>query len=237
MDLKGLTTDIYSKDALELVREHLFSIIGQQGSPSMINSLTVVQIALIQASQVYAMSSFFGYYLSRMDARYQLEKLAGTFGAWGDEPSSDFTSNLFAEEDKEAVSSLKDYINAFGPKEMMKIGSIASKEAQSAMELQVTALFGDLRMLKQRLQDALGAVGSAEEAHVKLQEAMQSGEVESIRITSEDVRRMVLEAVAFGSLLNDQEQQAENFYELTPRDDRLFDSMMGDDESSRMLGE
>ena len=29
--MQGLTTDIYSADALELVRDHLFRIIGQQG--------------------------------------------------------------------------------------------------------------------------------------------------------------------------------------------------------------
>ena len=138
----------------------------------MLGSLTVVNIALIQASQVYAMSTFFGYYLRGMDGRYQLEKLAGSLGEWGEEllqPSASFI------DDPRTASSLKDYIKTFGPQEMMQMTSVASTEVQSAMERQVTALFGDLMALKQQLLEALPFVNSAEEANIKLQEAIQNG--------------------------------------------------------------
>jgi len=229
VNLKGLTTDIYSADALELVRDHLFRIIGQQGSASFMGGLAVVQIALYQAGQVYAMSSLFGYYLRRVDARYQLEMLAGNFQAGGDVSPSDAGKDPF-EGDEGAVQSLKDYIAGFGPQEVQRMTTIASVEAQMAMESQVTALFGDLRVLKEKLVNTLGRVRSNEEANEKLQRAIRENEVESLRITSDDLRRMVLEAVAYGALLNDSEKQVDSIYELTPSSSRPLGALTGDDE-------
>ncbi|CAJ1386028.1 unnamed protein product [Effrenium voratum] len=235
VDLKGLTTDIYSQDALELVREHLFRIIGQQGNPTFAGGLGVVQIALFQAGQVYAMSAMFGYYLRRVDQRYQLEKLAGNFGAWGEE-APETTSNPFTE-DQGAADSLKAYITSFGPDEVQSMWSVTSVEAQMAMESQVTALFGDLRALKEKLVNVLGMVNSPEEATMKLEQAIKTKEVESLKLTSDDLRRLVLEAVAYGSLLNDSEKQFDSVYELTPASSRIMGVLTGDDDEGRMLPE
>lgn len=236
IDISGLTDDIYSKDALDLVREHLYRIIGQQGSTAFMGSMAIVQIALFQAGQVYAMSSLFGYYLRRVDARFQLEKLAGTFGAWGDEAPSEVASP-FAEEDQSSQQSLKDYVSTFGPEELQRMTTVASAEAHMAMESQVFALFGDLRVLKEKLVNALGPVSSNEEVSQKLEQAVQNGEVESLRITSEDLRRLVLEAVAFGALLNDAETQVDSLYELSPSMSRPMGALTGDDDEGRMLPE
>jgi len=210
--LEGLY-DIYSKDALELVREHLFQIIGQNSDMAM----SVVQIALFQAGQVYAMSVLFGYYVRRVDARYQLEKLLNSNLSDGD------------------GDGLKFYVSNFGPDEMTKMTKIASAEAQLAMERQVSALFGDLRDLKEKLLEAVGMVASNQEASMKLQEAIENQEVQSMRITSSDLKRMVLEAVAFGALLYDSEKQVDGLYELTPSG--RTDTLGGDDIGSRMLPE
>lgn len=235
LDLKGLTTDVYSADALELVREHLFRIIGNQGTTSFMGGLAVVQIALFQVGQVYAMSSLFGYWLRRVDARYQLEKLAGSFGAWGDKGSK--ASKTFAE-DAETVQSLRDYVNAFGPEEARRMTSVASVEAQMAMEHQVAALFGDLRVLKQKMVEALGMVTSPKEAEQRLQQAISNKEVESVHITSDDLRRLILEAVAYGALLNDSEKRVDSFYELTAATSRPLPAITGDDEEEgRYLNE
>ncbi|CAK0857164.1 unnamed protein product [Prorocentrum cordatum] len=235
IDLKGLTTDVYSADALELVREHLFHIIGQRGSTTFATGTAVVQISLFQAGQVYGMSALFGYYLRRVDARYQLEKLAGNFGAWGEAAPEEGESPFAG--DKEGFDSLQGYINQFGPEEVQRMTTIASVEAQMAMESQVAALFGDLRTLKEKLMQVLGMVRSNEEATRKLEEAIQNNEVQSLRITSDDLRRLVLEAVAYGSLLNDSEKQTDSFYELTPSS-RPMGAIMGDDEDEgRYLSE
>jgi len=234
IDLKALTTDIYSKDALELVRDHLFRIIGQQGNPSFMGGMGVVQIALFQAGQVYAMSAMFGYYLRRVDARFQLEKLAGQFGAFGEE-APEAPPNPFAG-DEASTNSLKGYISDFGPEEVQSMWAVTSVEAQMAMETQVTALFGDLRVLKDKLVGALGMVSSPEEATQKLEQAIKKDEVESLRITSDDLRRLVLEAVAYGAILNDNEKQVDVIYELTPASSRAMGALTGDDDG-RMLNE
>merc|ERR1712113_1239270 len=122
--------------------------------------------------------------------------------------------------DKAGADSLQDYIKSFGPEEVQRMTTIASVEAQMAMESQVTALFGDMRVLKGKLVDALGIVGSNEEATQKLEQAIQRRDVESLRITSDDLRRLVLEAAAYGAMLYDSEKQVDTVYELTPSSSR-----------------
>lgn len=218
INLAGLTTNVYTGDAMELVREHLFKIIGQQApSAPFMGGMAVVRIALFEAGQVYAMSSLFGYSLRNADQRFQLEKLAGNFGAWGTDPSGDpdVPPNIMKDGGTPGKT-LKQYIADFGPMEVQRMLSVASVEARTAMELQVSALFGDLRVLKDKFVNALGQVNSPEEAGKKLAEAIEDNTVESLRITSEDLTRLVLEAVAYGTLLNDAEKQVNSIYELTP---------------------
>merc|ERR1711957_652646 len=108
--------------------------------------------------------------------------------------------------------------------------TIASVEAQMAMEAQVLALYGDLRVLKETLVQEVGMVRSNEEATQKLQKAIEENKVESIRITSDDLRRVVLESVAFGSLLYESEKSADNIYELRPSANRNMGSLLGGDD-------
>jgi hypothetical protein len=210
-DLTGLTTNVYTGEALELVKEQLYKIIGGQ---AMTAPVAVLRIPLFEAGQVYAMSALFGYSLRNFDKRFQLEKMAGSFGAWGEpDPGSAQTS---FQQDTNSGQSLKDYISSFGPEVLQNMISVSSIEARKAMELQVSSLFGDLGVLKEKFVTALGTVSSQQEFASKLADAIQSNEVETMRITSEDMTRLVLEAVAFGTLLNDSEKQVEAIYQLTP---------------------
>merc|ERR1712136_638114 len=107
------------------------------------------------------------------------------------------------------TTSLKEYISAFGPQDVQSLWSVSSLEAQMAMKEQISSLFGDLAALKVKLMTALGEVNTP------------------------DLRRLVLEAVAFGSLLNDAERQFDSVYELTPAVAKApFDDDMGE---GRML--
>ena len=56
--LRGLT-EIYSMEALELVRDHLFNIVGVEAR-KMGPEAPALRIAMYQAGQVYAMSALFG---------------------------------------------------------------------------------------------------------------------------------------------------------------------------------
>jgi hypothetical protein len=77
-NLLALTEGIHSKEALELVREHLLSATGAAASGGFSNAL--VKMSKFQMAQVYAASVMFGYFLRRVDKRFQLEKAVGVLG-------------------------------------------------------------------------------------------------------------------------------------------------------------
>lgn len=242
--LLGLT-EVYSFEALEMVRDHLYSVVDRRAWESQGNNASV-RVGLFQAGQVYAMSALFGYYLRRVDARYQLEKLAWSLGVFDEgegtsqsdhavassqrsarkRPAPSWMEPSWTEGEARADLSLKDYIEGFDPKQVSRIQRIASAEARAAMEAQVTGLFGDLRLQRASLLEAVGMVKSSKEASLKLQWLVATEKVASIRLTGGDLRRLVLEAVAFGALLCDSEKEADSVYELTQRTEHSFD---GDD--------
>jgi uncharacterized membrane protein YgcG len=79
-NLIALTEGVHSKEALELVREHLLSATGGAGgAPVFSNAL--VKMSKFQMAQVYAASVMFGYFLRRVDKRFQLERSVGVLGA------------------------------------------------------------------------------------------------------------------------------------------------------------
>ncbi len=74
---------MHSAEALELVREHLGSVLGGPGGAESSDapqpfSNALVRMSKLQAAQVYAASVMFGYFLRRVDARFQLERTLGT---------------------------------------------------------------------------------------------------------------------------------------------------------------
>lgn len=77
-NLKALTEGIHSKEALELVREHLLSVMGATAMAQFSN--TVIKMSKFQMAQVYAASIMFGYFLRRVDKRFELEKQIGSLG-------------------------------------------------------------------------------------------------------------------------------------------------------------
>jgi len=219
-DIQSLTTDIYSADALEMVKDHLFKAIITQGAPgepvefdSPAYGNQIAGIALFTCAQMYAMSILFGYFLRSVDKRFQLEKMMGSLASGTGLPD-------FGDEDAgEKNKSLKEYIEAFDPTRLQQ-ESLLTAEAQLATEAQVMALFGDLKKLQEQLMETLGPPDpllTQDDIAKKVQEAIQMGKVPSLKISVADLRRVVLEAVAFGALLKDSEANVEGAaYELTP---------------------
>mmetsp|Transcript_7986 Transcript_7986/g.26414 ORF Transcript_7986/g.26414 Transcript_7986/m.26414 type:complete len:452 (+) Transcript_7986:83-1438(+) len=76
IDLNKLTDGVHSKEALEMVREHLLAVLGQ-GSENAYSS-QLVRMSKLQAAQVYAASIMFGYFVTRADKRFQLDRALGT---------------------------------------------------------------------------------------------------------------------------------------------------------------
>ncbi|GFR44870.1 hypothetical protein Agub_g6213 [Astrephomene gubernaculifera] len=75
-NLKALTEGLHSREALELVREHLLQIMGPTAAGAY--SAAYVKMSKFQMAQVYAASVMFGYFLRRVDQRFQLEKALGS---------------------------------------------------------------------------------------------------------------------------------------------------------------
>ena len=72
--LNALTEGVHTKEALDMVKEHVLSVLGPA---SMALANTRIKMSKLQAAQVYAASIMFGYFLRRVDARFQLAKTVG----------------------------------------------------------------------------------------------------------------------------------------------------------------
>lgn len=64
------------QEALELVKEHLMGVMGPSHMGQFSN--VTVKMSKFQMAQVYAASIMFGYFLRRVDKRFQLERSLGT---------------------------------------------------------------------------------------------------------------------------------------------------------------
>ena len=97
-NLQLLTEGVHSKEAVELVREHLLGVMGPLGGDSSGIPLTaMVRMSKLQAAQVYAASIMFGYFLRQVDSRFQLDKALGTLGTGGSEIDQEVTGSAFAD--------------------------------------------------------------------------------------------------------------------------------------------
>ena len=78
-NLSELTDTVYSKEALDLVKEHLRSAMGPAGGAL---GNTPIKAGKFQAAQIYAASVMFGYFLKRVDKRFQVRTNCVRIRAW-----------------------------------------------------------------------------------------------------------------------------------------------------------
>lgn len=105
------------------------------------------------------------------------------------------------------TASLRKYIETFDSKTLSETASIVSVEGIALVERQTTGLFGSIEMLQRQMQEAVGPVETPQELQRKMAEAVQSGKVAVLTVTYATQRRVILEAVAFGSFLRDVEMK------------------------------
>lgn len=185
-DLENLTKGVHSVESLEMVRSHLMQVLsGAAGSPPP-NLNSVLKISKLQAAQVYAASVMFGYFLRRVDARFQLEKAMGLlndknsdaverleniFGAASAAESWDEDAEAFVQSQQEMAeamknqlsekpkSKLQEYIETFDQQTLQETAQILSKEGSTLVERQTRGLFGDINELQEEIKRALGGAG------------------------------------------------------------------------------
>ncbi|CAH8362616.1 unnamed protein product [Eruca vesicaria subsp. sativa] len=203
---------LHSPEMYEMIHNHLALILG-----SRIGDLTsVAQISKLRVGQVYAASIMYGYFLKRVDQRFQLEKtmklLPGAGGADESKTSveqpEDVTSphpevgsfaggvsaKGFGSEIK--PSRLRTYVMSFDSETLQRYATIRSREAVGIIEKHTEALFGKPEIV------------------ITPQGTVDSSKDEQIKISFGGMKRLVLEAVTFGSFLWDVESHVDARYQF-----------------------
>lgn len=207
---------VHSSEAFEMIQSHLSLVLGER----VVGPLqTIVQISKIKLGKLYAASIMYGYFLKRVDDRFQLERRTGIlpqdFGKENisfDEPSppnklwdSDSLIRIYPDEegyyemDNMATGEgrsfrLRTYVMQLDAETLQRLATVRSKEAISLIEKQTQALFGrpDIRVSKD---------GSIETSNDEV-----------LSLTFSGLTMLVLEAVAFGSFLWVQENYVDIKY-------------------------
>lgn len=206
---------VHSPEAFEMIQSHLSIVLGER----LVGPLeTTVQISKIKLGKLYAASLMYGYFLRRVDQRYQLERAMNTLPKGFDEdrarfedprpanrlwdpdslirilPDSGEPDGDFTDTGEEKSYRLRSYVMYLDAETLQRYATIRSKEAISLIEKQTQALFGrpDIR---------IAGDGSIETANDEV-----------VSITFSGLTMLVLEAVGFGSFLWDAESYVESKY-------------------------
>ncbi|KAF7018244.1 unnamed protein product [Triticum aestivum] len=203
---------IHSQDALEMIQNHLNLIMGEQAAAPLD---TVVEISNLNLGKLYAASIMYGYFLKRVDERFQLEKTMKTLPPSLNEKlftERDIKPNPFmdmeslvrmtpdgemadVEEDEETnPNKLRSYVSRLDADTLQRYATIRSKESVSLIEKQTQALFGrpDIKVLDD------GSVNAKDG--------------KTVTLTFTELTHLVLEAAGFGAFLWEAESHVESKY-------------------------
>ncbi|OMO93389.1 hypothetical protein COLO4_16933 [Corchorus olitorius] len=208
---------VHSPEAFEMIESHLSLVLGDR----VVGPLsTIVQISKIKLGKLYAASIMYGYFLRRVDQRFQLERTMKTLPEdfTKDQARFEFPNpgkqlwdpdsliSIPPDDDNESDGGgymdtaegksyrLRSYVMYLDSETLQRYATIRSKEAVSLIEKQTQALFG--RPDIQVLDDG----------------SLDTSSDEVVSITFAGLTMLVLEAVAFGSFLWDAESYVESKY-------------------------
>ncbi|KAK6119513.1 hypothetical protein DH2020_046744 [Rehmannia glutinosa] len=206
---------VHSPEAFEMILSHLSLVLGER----VVGPLdTIIQISKIKLGKLYAASIMYGYFLRRVDERYQLERSMNTlpegFGEdrviydepkpekqlWDPDsliriyPNDGDGGDMVDSSNEEKSYKLRSYVMYLDAETLQRYATIRSKEAISLIEKQTQALFGrpDITVTED------GSLGASND--------------EVVSLTFSGLTMLVLEAVAFGSFLWDTENFVESKY-------------------------
>jgi hypothetical protein len=208
---KDKLQSIHSPDAFEMIQNHLNLIMGEKMA---VPPDTVVEISNLNLGKLYAASMMYGYFLKRVDERFQLEKTMKTLPPspkqqiivennlqpnpfWDMESLVQITPDgeeISLDDEESNLNKLRSYVSRLDADTLQRYATIRSKEAVSLIEKQTQAMFGrpDIKVLDD------GTVNA------------KDGKV--ITITFTELTHLVLEAAAFGSFLWEAESYVESKY-------------------------
>ncbi|KAF5203343.1 Uv-b-induced protein [Thalictrum thalictroides] len=208
---------VHSVEAFEMIQNHLSLVLGER----LVGPLdTLVHISKLKLGKLYAASIMYGYFLRRVDERFQLERTMKTLPEgfnedqviyndptpknqlWDAESLIRVPPDVFGDGDQGLSDSrdanksyrLRSYVMYLDAETLQKYATIRSKESISLIEKQTQALFGrpDIRI--------------AEDG------SLDMSNDEAVGISFSGLTMLVMEAVAFGSFLWDAEGYVESKY-------------------------
>lgn len=205
---------VHSAEAWQMIHEHVSLVLGGRGSARSLVQNTVAQISKQRLLNVYAASILYGYFLRRVDHRFQLEKTWNLHppglqeAKTGDEMLSSEGINASDQDSLSAKamsagrirfdgvkpSQLRSFVMSLDAEMLHSYATVRSKESLSVLEKHTEALFG-------RTETQILPISS-----------MTIGTDEVLKLSIAGLKRLVLEAVAFGSFLWDVEGYADSCY-------------------------
>ncbi|KAK9052848.1 hypothetical protein SSX86_029478 [Deinandra increscens subsp. villosa] len=209
---------VHSTEALEMIQNHVALLLGDR----LVDPLeSIVEISKIKLGKLYAASVMYGYFLKRVDERFQLERSMNTLPEGFKEEQSTYVEppiirspfldpdsliQIQPDYDDEGLRGaygddgksyrLRSYVMCLDAETLQRYAKIRSKEAISLIEKQTQALFGrpDIKISED------GLLGAASD--------------DVVSVTFSGLTMLVLEAVAFGSFLWDAENYMESRYQF-----------------------
>ncbi|RDX83541.1 UV-B-induced protein, chloroplastic, partial [Mucuna pruriens] len=203
---------IHSMEVLDIIREHVRTVTGLKSNPSVSESWATTHIRRFWLARVYVASILYGYFLKSVSLRYHLERSLSlsnhdpqpghrTGPSFHDVYRYGSKDLMFGNKSdiqpvwhglirqEEEIEDLKGYVMSFHPGSFLRCAKLRSKEAVHLVESHTLALFGN------------GKSGLSQH--------------DDVIVTSfSSLRRLVLEAVAFGSFLWETEDYIDNVYKL-----------------------
>lgn len=215
---------LHSPEAYEMIQNHLALILGNRLNDS--NSMAEAEISKLRVGQVYAASVMYGYFLKRLDQRFQLEKTMKILPQGIEDEGTDIQQVIGDETRPGPQSSDKPSGSAQPHPEVSSwaggIGAGNFTEVKpSRLRTYVMSLDGEIlqRYATIRSKEAISIIEKHTEALFGRPEivitpegTIDSSKDERIKISFGGLKRIVLEAVTFGAFLWDVESYVDMKY-------------------------
>lgn len=214
---------LHSPEACEMIQNHLALILGNR----LTDSTSVAQISKLRVGQVYAASVMYGYFLKRVDQRFQLEKAMKVLP----DPDEDRNNHLTAGEEMRSTTSEDSFQTVHSDPEVTpwsgdsgvgaNPGGFGFGMKASRLRTYVMSFDGETlqRYATIRSKEAVSIIEKHTEAlfgrpeiAITPEGTVDSSKDELIRISFAGLKRLVLEAVTFGAFLWDVESFADSRY-------------------------
>ncbi|XP_040998479.1 UV-B-induced protein At3g17800, chloroplastic-like [Juglans microcarpa x Juglans regia] len=212
---------LHSPEAYEMIQNHLALILGSRAA----DSTAVAQISKLRVGQVYAASVMYGYFLKRVDQRFQLEKTMKILPNASNEAESDTQpaagGNKKASGEEFSSQGVASHPEISSWSGGMSPGGFNHGIKASRLRNYVMSFDGETlqRYATIRSKEAVSIIEKHTEALfgrpeivITPQGTVDSSKDELIRISFAGLKRLVLEAATFGSFLWDVESHVDSRY-------------------------